>query len=62
MINSITEVEKVTVHYIEAVVDYRTTSLRRNGPNSWERLYGESWEGIWDDEPYEKAYQEFMAR
>jgi hypothetical protein len=36
-------------------------NYRRNGPEDWENLMGESWEAIYDCEDLEKAFTEFVS-
>lgn len=58
----IQSVEPSVTEYIDAIKDNSRVYLRRNSSQCWEQLYGESWEGIWEDSEFEKAYQNYMAR
>jgi hypothetical protein len=49
------EATKYECHIVETDDEYRST-YRRNGKNSWERLYGETWEPVWNDEEIEKRF------
>lgn len=55
-------IQPVCEEYIDAVINGEEVDLRRSGPESWERRYGDTWQGIWEDSELEKAYQNYMAR
>jgi len=38
-------------------------TFRRNGPNNWEQLMGESWEGVYFEEAkLEGLFQDFLRK
>jgi len=54
----IIKVEPVTSEYI--TTDNKEWPIyRRNGPDSWENLMGNSWEEAYDYEELEEAYKEW---
>lgn len=53
----ITKITKVKSHIIRTDEGYWST-YRRNGPEDWEQLMGESWEGINSCEKLEELFQE----
>jgi hypothetical protein len=50
------EITEVTVHYV-TTTDSEIHTLRRNGPDNWEYLIGESWEPVYDCRDLEREFQ-----
>ena len=56
----IIEITESVSHYVTTDEKHHS-EFRRNGPDAWERLYGETWESVTDCTDLEAAFQVRMG-